>query len=94
MKRPENSKQIHPRRICEQFKPLKQTAIVSARLGGLELLDGSWAGELRADGQIIRVTRPHRVYFRTDKTREEARRAETERTGSKRTLRKRKALND
>jgi hypothetical protein len=39
----------------EQFKPLKQTAIVAARSQGIELLDGSWGGELRADGQIIRV---------------------------------------
>jgi hypothetical protein len=51
----------------EQFKPLKQTAIVSARPEGIELLDGSWAGELRADGQIIRVTTTTQVLFKPTK---------------------------
>jgi Zn-dependent protease with chaperone function len=51
----------------EQFKPLKQTAIVSARPEGIELMDGSWAGELRADGQIIRVTKPTLVLFKPTK---------------------------
>jgi Domain of unknown function (DUF5666) len=48
----------------EQFKPLKQTAIVSARPEGIELLDGSWAGDLKADGQMIRVTRATKVLFK------------------------------
>jgi Peptidase family M48/Domain of unknown function (DUF5666) len=51
----------------EQFKPLKQTAIVSARPEGIELLDGSWAGELKADGQVIRVTRATKVLFKPTK---------------------------
>ena len=38
----------------EQFKSIKQTAFVSAVPEGIQLLDGTWAGELRADGQIIR----------------------------------------
>ena len=50
----------------EQFKPLKQTAIVSARPEGIELLDGSWAGELRADGQVIRVTKSHTGVVQAD----------------------------
>ena len=36
----------------EQFKSIKQTAFVSHAPEGIQLLDGSWAGELRADGQI------------------------------------------
>jgi hypothetical protein len=51
----------------EQFKPLKQTAIVSARPEGIDLLDGSWAGEVRADGQLIRVTKATRVLFKQTK---------------------------
>jgi hypothetical protein len=38
----------------EQFKSIKQTAFVSRAPEGIQRLDGSWVGELRADGQIIR----------------------------------------
>ena len=51
----------------EQFKSIKQTAFVSSPPEGIELLDGSWAGELRADGQIIRVTKNTKVLFRPTK---------------------------
>ena len=37
----------------EQFKSIKQTAFVSRAPEGIQLLDGSWAGELRADGQTF-----------------------------------------
>lgn len=48
----------------EQFKSIKQTAFVSSPPEGIELLDGSWAGELRADGQVIRVTKNTQVLFK------------------------------
>ena len=48
----------------EQFKSIKQTAFVSTAPEGLQLLDGSWAGELRADGQTIRVTNATKVVFK------------------------------
>jgi hypothetical protein len=51
----------------EQFKSIKQTAFVAAPPEGIELLDGSWAGELRADGQIIRVTKATKVLFKPTK---------------------------
>ena len=51
----------------EQFKSIKQTAFVSTRPEGLQLLDGSWAGELRADGQVIRVTNATAVLFKPTK---------------------------
>src|SRR4029453_15936994 len=51
----------------EQFKSIKQTAFISAIPEGLELLDGTWAGELRADGQIILVTRTTEVVFKPTK---------------------------
>ena len=51
----------------EQFKSIKQTAFVSAVPEGIQLLDGSWAGELRADGQIIRVTETTKVVFKPTK---------------------------
>jgi hypothetical protein len=51
----------------EQFRTIEQTAFVSARPEGIQLLDGSWAGELRADGQIIRVTSATAVVFKPTK---------------------------
>jgi len=48
----------------EQFKTIKQTAFVSAAPEGIQLLDGSWAGELHADGQVIRVTNATAVVFK------------------------------
>src|SRR5262245_48535493 len=51
----------------EQFKSVKQTAFVSALPKGIELVDGSWAGEFRADGQVIRVTRETKVLFKPTK---------------------------
>ncbi len=51
----------------EQFKSIKQTAFVSATPEGIQLLDGSWAGEFRADGQIIRVTPTTVVVFKPTK---------------------------
>jgi hypothetical protein len=51
----------------EQFKSIKQTAFVSAVPEGIQLLNGSWAGELRADGQIIRVTETTKVVFKPTK---------------------------
>ena len=51
----------------EQFKSIKQTAFVSTPLEGLQLLDGTWAGELRADGQVIRVTNTTAVLFKPTK---------------------------
>jgi len=51
----------------EQFKSIKQTAFVSSAPEGLQLLDGTWAGELRADGQVIRVTRATAVVFKPTK---------------------------
>jgi Zn-dependent protease with chaperone function len=51
----------------EQFKSIKQTAFVSSAPQGLQLLDGSWAGELRADGQVIRVTNMTTVAFKPTK---------------------------
>lgn len=51
----------------EQFKSIKQTAFVSAVPEGIVLLDGTWAGELRADGQIILITRNTQVMFKPTK---------------------------
>jgi hypothetical protein len=51
----------------EQFKSIKQTAFVSTPPEGLQLLDGTWAGELRADGQVIRVTNATAVLFKPTK---------------------------
>jgi hypothetical protein len=51
----------------EQFKSIKQTAFVSTLPEDLQLLDGTWAGELRADGQVIRVTNATAVLFRPTK---------------------------
>jgi Peptidase family M48 len=51
----------------EQFKSIKQTAFVSSAPEGLQLLDGSWAGELRADGQVIRVINGTAVVFKPTK---------------------------
>jgi len=51
----------------EQFKSIKQTAFVSSAPEGLQLLDGSWAGELHADGQVIRVTNTTAVVFKPTK---------------------------
>ena len=51
----------------EQFKSIKQTAFVSAAPEGIQLLDGTWAGELRADGQMIRVTNATAVVFKPTK---------------------------
>ena len=48
----------------EQFKSIKQTAFVSSAPEGIQLLDGTWAGELHADGQIIRVTNATAVVFK------------------------------
>lgn len=48
----------------EQFKSIKQTAFVSTRPEGIEQLDGTWAGELQADGQSIRVTKDTKVLFK------------------------------
>jgi len=48
----------------EQFKSITQTAFVSTAPEGIQLLDGSWAGELRADGQTIRVTNATKVMFK------------------------------
>ena len=61
----------------EQFKSIKQTAFVSAVPEGIQLLDGTWAGELRADGQVIRVTNKTIVLFKPTK-REKKLAAETE----------------
>lgn len=51
----------------EQFKSIEQTAFVSAAPTGLQLLDGTWAGQLRADGQVIRVTDATAVTFKLTK---------------------------
>jgi hypothetical protein len=51
----------------EQFKSIKQTAFVSSAPEGLQLVDDSWAGELRADGQVIRVTNATLVVFKPTK---------------------------
>jgi Peptidase family M48 len=51
----------------EQFKTIEQTAFVTQRPEGIQLIDGSWAGELPADGQIIRVTRGTQVLFKPTK---------------------------
>jgi len=48
----------------EQFKSITQTAFVSALPEGIQVLDGSWVGELRADGQTIRVTNATKVRFK------------------------------
>ena len=48
----------------EQFRSIRQTAFVSRAPEGIQLLDGSWAGELRADGQVIRVTNATAVTFK------------------------------
>src|SRR5436190_10632073 len=39
----------------EQFKPSKQTAIVSHRISGIERLGTGWTGRLTADGQTIAI---------------------------------------
>ncbi len=51
----------------EQFKSIKQTAFVSVRPEGIQLLDGTWGGELRADGQLIRITNATAVVFKPTK---------------------------
>ena len=51
----------------EQFKSIRQTAFVSHAPQGIQLLDGSWAGELHADGQTIRVTNATQVVFKPTK---------------------------
>ena len=51
----------------EQFRSMKQTAFVSVAPEGIQLFDGSWAGELKADGQVIRVTPATRVLFKPTK---------------------------
>src|SRR5687768_5636654 len=51
----------------EQFRSIRQTAFVSGAPQGIQLLDGSWAGELRADGQVIRVTSATAVTFKPTK---------------------------
>jgi Peptidase family M48 len=51
----------------EQFKSIKQTAFVSTPPEGLQLLDGTWVGELRADAQVIRVTNATAVLFKPTK---------------------------
>jgi hypothetical protein len=51
----------------EQFRSIKQTAFVSRAPEGIQRLDGSWVGELRADGQIIRVTNATKVVFKPTK---------------------------
>jgi len=51
----------------EQFRSIKQTAFVSSAPEGIQLLDGSWAGELRADAQVIRVTNATAVTFKPTK---------------------------
>jgi len=51
----------------EQFKSLEQTAFVARVPEGIQLLDGSWAGELKADGQTIRVTDATKVLFKPTK---------------------------
>jgi hypothetical protein len=48
----------------EQFRSIKQTAFVSVAPEGIQLLDGSWAGDLRADGQVIRVMNATTVVFK------------------------------
>jgi len=51
----------------EQFKSIEQTAFVSGAPEGIQLLDGNWAGELKADGQVIRVTNATKVLFKPTK---------------------------
>jgi peptidase M48-like protein len=51
----------------EQFRTIKQTAFVSKAPEGIQLLDGSWAGDLRADAQTIRVTNTTNVLFKPTK---------------------------
>jgi len=51
----------------EQFRSVKQTAFVSRAPEGIQLLDGTWAGELKADGQVIRVTNATKVLFKPTK---------------------------
>jgi hypothetical protein len=51
----------------EQFKSIKQTAFVSAAPEGIQLLNGAWAGDLRADGQVIRITSATAVVFKPTK---------------------------
>lgn len=64
----------------EQFKSIRQTAFVTVPPEGIELLDGSWAGELQADAQIIRVTKDTEVLFKP--TKREKRLAEQRRKDS------------
>jgi len=66
----EDSGQLKAKSIkvdLEQFKSIRQTALVSQMPVGIQLRDGSWAGELRADGQVIRVTRGTSVTFKATK---------------------------
>lgn len=56
----------------EQFKPIKQTAFVARVPEGIQLLDGTWAGELSADGQTIRVTNATKVLFKPTKREKKA----------------------
>jgi hypothetical protein len=51
----------------EQFKSIEQTAFVSAPPVGLKLIDGTWAGQLRAEGQVIRVLNTTSVRFKPTK---------------------------
>ena len=67
----------------EQFKSIKQTAFVAQVPEGIQLLDGTWAGELRADGQVIRVTNATKVLFKP--TKREKKLAEQRKKGSKNT---------
>lgn len=66
----EATNELHAKSIrvdLEQFKTIRQTAFVVEAPEGLELLDGSWAGELRADGQTIRITNATKVLFKPTK---------------------------
>ncbi len=58
----------------EQFRSIEQTAFVTAPPEGIELIDGSWAGQLKADGQTILVTKGTQVLFKP--TKREKQRAE------------------
>ena len=51
----------------EQFKSITQTAFVSGLPEGIQLLDGTWAGEFKADGQQIRVTPATIIAFKPTK---------------------------
>jgi len=47
----------------EQFTSITQTAFVTTQPAGIQLLDGTWTGELHADGQTIRVGGNTKVLF-------------------------------